>query len=69
MLEMGYKIACADILIYHDSEGKGVFHPSWETTKNIFFNKWNSNGYTLPYSCNQFKMKEQCTSEIIEIEI
>lgn len=68
VLEMGYKIACADILIYHDSEGKGVFHPSWQITKELFFNKWKNKGYNLPFNKEQFKTKENIP-EIVEIEI
>lgn len=66
--EMGYKVAVADILIYHQSSGMGVFNDSWKKAKDTFINKWEQKGLTLPFVRSQFKMKE-IKSEIIEIEI
>jgi hypothetical protein len=68
VLEMGYKIACADILIFHQSRGMGVFNDAWKTAKDQFINKWNNKSYTLPYTTNQFKVKE-IKSEIIELAL
>jgi len=68
-LERGYKVAVADILVYHQSEGKGVFHENWKSSKEIFLNKWKSKGYTFPLDQSQFHMKPEVKSTLMEIEI
>ena len=67
-LDMGYRVACADILIYHESSGMGVFNDAWKANKEIFFKKWQDKGYKLPFTSDQFKKKE-ISSEIVEIQI
>lgn len=67
-LEMGYKIAVADILIFHQSTGMGVFNEAWKNNKDIFIKKWQDKGYKLPFTADQFKKKE-INNEIVEIEI
>jgi GT2 family glycosyltransferase len=66
--EMGYKVAVADILIYHNSSGMGVFNEDWKNAKDKFFAKWSAKGMTLPFVRSQFKIKE-VQSEIVEIQI
>jgi hypothetical protein len=66
--EMEYKIAVADILIFHASSGLGVFNDPWKNNKEKFIKKWQDKGYTLPFTPDQFKKKE-ILSEIVEIEI
>jgi hypothetical protein len=67
-LHMGYKIAVADILIYHQSSGMGVFNEPWKESKERFIKKWTNLGYKLPFTRDQFKLKE-INSEIVEINI
>jgi len=67
-LELGYSVACADILIFHASPGLGVFNESWKEAKEKFIKKWQDKGYILPFTPNQFKKKE-IVSQIVEIEI
>jgi len=67
-LHMGYKVAVADILIYHQSSGMGVFNEAWKDSKDRFIKKWTDRGYTLPFTRDQFKLKD-IESEIIEIDI
>jgi hypothetical protein len=69
VLEMGYKIAVADLLIFHQSMGKGMFKDEWSIAKNKFIEKWNNKGYKLPFTADQFKVKENPTNEIIEIPL
>lgn len=64
--EMGYKIAVADILIFHASSGMGVFTDSWKDAKDRFIKKWQDKGYKLPFTNDQFK---PIVNEIVEIEI
>lgn len=65
---MGYKIAVADIMVYHQSSGNGVFNDAWKTAKDRLITKWTEKGYTLPFTTNQFPKKE-IKSEIVEINI
>jgi hypothetical protein len=67
-LELGYSVACADILIFHASPGLGVFNESWKKSKDKFIKKWQDKGYTLPFTTSQFKKKEK-NSSIVEIDI
>jgi len=67
-LEMGYKISVADILIFHQSSGMGVFNEAWKNNGKILIEKWTSKGYKLPFTRDQFKMKE-VNNEIVEINI
>ena len=67
-LNMGYRIAVADILIFHQSSGMGVFNDAWKKNGEIFKQKWLNKGYKLPFTSDQFKKKE-ISSEIVEIQI
>jgi len=66
--EMGYKIVVADILVYHQSSGMGVFNDAWKESKDRFIKKWSDKGLVMPFTRDQFKMKE-IQSEIVEIDI
>jgi len=66
--EMGYSVCVADIMVYHDSMGMGAVTEKWKTSKELFINKWINKGYKLPFTADQFKLKE-IESNIIEIEI
>jgi len=66
--ELGYKIAVADILIYHQSSGMGVFNDPWKESKKRFIEKWKKKGLKLPFTRDQFNIKE-IESEIVEIDI
>ncbi|MFW6247428.1 MAG: glycosyltransferase [bacterium] len=68
VLGMGYSIAVADILVYHESPGMGVFTDGWKRAKDIFIKKWTDYGYELPFTTDQFK-KKVVETEIVEIEI
>lgn len=69
VLEHGYKIATADILVYHKSSGLGVMTDSWKINKDKLIAKWTAKGYTLPIVKHDFKLKPAPINEIIEIEI
>jgi len=67
-IEMGYKVAVADMLIFHQSSGMGVFNDPWKKSKQAFIDKWTSKGKTLPFTRDQFDVKE-VESEIVEIDL
>jgi hypothetical protein len=52
ILEMGYKVAVADVLIEHASEGP--LNEQWEITRKDFVNKWKDKGYIFPVTVQQF---------------
>ena len=52
ILEMGYKVAVADILIEHASHGP--LGESWENARVDFINKWKDKGYIFPITIQQF---------------
>ncbi len=52
VLEMGYKIAVADILMEHSSEGP--MPESWYTNKIRFIEKMTGKGYSFPLTNSQF---------------
>lgn len=66
--EMGYKVAVADVLIYHQSSGMGVFDDKWKQSKEKLFEKWKDKGLKLPITRDQFDIKE-VENEIVEIDI
>lgn len=69
-LSMGYKIAVADILLFHKSRGLGALTESWKKNQTIMVNKWKNKGFKFPIVRNDFKMKEIITNNnIIEIPI
>lgn len=51
-LQMGYKVAVADILVEHLSEGP--LPTSWFTNKDKFIKKWKNLGYKFPVTAGQF---------------
>lgn len=51
VLEVGWKVAVADISILHKSEG--ALPPEWHKAKDIFYNNMISRGYTFPITLNQ----------------
>lgn len=55
ILEAGYDIAVADILIFHKSMGKGALKDEWFIAKDKFINKYKSKGYNFPISKDNFK--------------
>lgn len=52
VLEKGYNIAVADILIEHLSEGP--LNDDWYRNKDLFINKWKSKGKTFPITRKSF---------------
>ena len=52
ILEMGYKIAVADILVEHASEGP--LPESWHKNRQKFLDKWMSKGKVFPVTKNNF---------------
>lgn len=70
VLDQGYKIAVADILIFHQSSGLGVFNDSWKNAKEKFFEKWSNKGYILPFTKDQFKERDPKEDiDIVEIDL
>lgn len=69
ILESGYKVAVADILIYHQSTGKGSLGKSWQDAKDKFINKYRSKGYKFPMTIYDFYKQDKNDSDIVEIEI
>lgn len=71
VLERGYKLAVADILIQHKSMGKGSMNEPWHIAKSLFINKWTNKGYKFPITADQFKVNEdtEISDNIVEIEI
>jgi len=67
-IEMGYKVAVADILIFHQSSGMGVYDDKWKSSKQKFIDKWTKEDRQLPFTRDQFKMKK-IESEIVEIDL
>ncbi|MEM4261035.1 MAG: glycosyltransferase [Candidatus Woesearchaeota archaeon] len=67
-LERGYKIAVADILLFHKSSGMGSMTESWKVNKDKLIKKWTDKGYKFPIVRNDFKIKEN-QNNIVEIEI
>jgi len=67
-LEKGYKIAVADILLYHQSQGMGSLEEPWKINRDKLFKKWQDKGYKLPFLRQDFKTKEN-VNNIVEIEI
>ena len=52
VLEKGYKVAVADILLGHASEGP--MPASWHINKVKFINKWTAKGYNFPLTAKSF---------------
>lgn len=67
-MEMGYKVAVADILIFHQSSGMGVFNDAWKESKTRLIKKWTEKGKSLPFTRDQWEVNES-ESEIVEIEL
>lgn len=66
VLEMGYKVSVADILIQHKSMGMGSTKDSWKIDRDKCINKWKNKGKTFPITVNQFNIKEM---GIINVEL
>jgi hypothetical protein len=69
VLEKGYKVACADIAIFHKSQGMGALTDSWKINHDRMVNKWKTKGYKFPVIPTDFKQKETTNNNVIEIEI
>ena len=70
ILEAGYKIAVADILILHKSQGLGALQESWKINHDKLIEKWKNKGYKFPIVSSDFIKKDfTVTNNIIEIEI
>ena len=52
VLESGYDLAVADILVQHASEGP--LNENWNINKSKFLTKWKNKGYTFPVDKKQF---------------
>jgi len=68
VLERGYKIAVADIILLHKSSGIGSMAEPWKINKEKLIKKWTDKGLKLPITKNDFKLKQN-VNNIIEIEI
>lgn len=53
ILEMGYKVAVADILVEHGSEGP--LPQSWHDNRLKFLDKWKTKGIKFPITVESFK--------------
>lgn len=56
-LEMGFKVAVADILIEHASEGP--LPESWVKNRETFLEKWKIKGYSFPMTAASFINKRK----------
>jgi hypothetical protein len=65
-LERGYKLAVADVLVFHRSSGMGSLGEPWKQNKDMLIKKWMDKGHKLPIVREDFKLKQ---SNIVEIEI
>lgn len=76
--DKGYKVAVADILLQHKSEGRGMLGDGWKKSLPKFIKKWSDKGYKFPITTNNFKLRDfskdenniaQTTDSPIEIEV
>jgi len=67
VLEMGYKVAVADIFLLHSSPGNGAFKPSWNKQKDIFTKKWISKGKNFPITKEDFNVRDFENENIEEV--
>ena len=68
VLEMGYKVAVVDILMYHKSSGMGSMAEPWKLNKEKLIKKWTDKGHKFPIVKSDFKVKE-IINNIVEIDI
>jgi len=54
ILEKGYRIASADILVEHKSIGDIRGRESWKDNKDKCIAKWKAKGYAFPLDCSKF---------------
>ena len=54
VLEKGFKIGCADILVQHRSIGDVGKKKGWYEAKDLFLKKWKAKGFTFPLSQKSF---------------
>lgn len=59
VLEMGYKVACVDILLQHKSPGIGFLTKDWIDMRDKFVEKIKSKGYNFPLTFESFKDANQ----------
>jgi len=57
VLEAGYKVAVADIFIFHRSVGGGSLGNSWKITRDKLIGKYIEKGYSFPLTIESFKEK------------
>lgn len=63
LLKQKFKIAVANIMIYHKSSGTGALKATWEEAKDKLIDKYTKEGYTFPLTKDSFINKD----EIVEI--
>lgn len=63
VLERGYKLAVADILLLHKSIREG------NTNIGLLTSKWKEKGKTFPLTTDQFTFKEIKQEQVVEVEI
>jgi len=68
VLEKSFDIAVADILVFHNSMGKGSLKEPWHKAKEKLIKKWKDKGIEFPITKDQFVV-ERDNSEIVEIEV
>jgi hypothetical protein len=72
-LELGWKVAVVDLLIFHASVGKGSLQEPWHQARDKFINKWQkTKNIQFPITINTFQknvVSVENPSNIIEIEI
>lgn len=54
VLEKGFKVACADILLQHKSIGDVTKRKGWYEAKDKFIAKWKAKGFSFPLSQRLF---------------
>lgn len=64
VLEKGFKVACADILIQHRSIGDVTNRKSWHDARDIFLAKWKAKEATFPLT-QKFFFKD--TVQTVEV--
>ena len=59
VLEMGYKIACVDILLQHKSPGLGFLTKEWVDMKDKFISSVKNKGYKFPITSKNFNKEKK----------
>jgi hypothetical protein len=55
VLEMGWKVGCADILVQHKSPGEGSLNENWSVNRDIVINNLKESKYNFPIVSKDFE--------------